>query len=95
VPAGWLENSLRKVVAIFTGSGTLLSMMNITVHTGTKTFRHITVGDNRGDYVIKRFRPEGDWSVYYKNHWVGSGPIRLIRCIVTDWLKETYGLGKA
>jgi hypothetical protein len=27
VPAGWLENSLRKVVAIFTGSGTLLSMM--------------------------------------------------------------------
>jgi hypothetical protein len=69
-------------------------MINITIHTGTKTFRHITVGDNRSDYIAKRFWPEGDWEVYYKNHRVGSGPIRLIRCVVTDWLKETYGLDR-
>ena len=82
------------LVAILHGSDTLYSMINITIHTGTKTFRHITVGDNRNDYIAKRFRPEGDWEVYYKNHRVGSGPIRLIRCVVTDWLKETYGLDK-
>jgi hypothetical protein len=82
------------MVAKTSGSVIIHSMINITIHTGTKTFRHITVGDNRNDYIAKRFRPEGDWEVYYKNHRVGSGPIRLIRCVVTDWLKETYGLDK-